>query len=253
MTALRIQQGGDGDPVLLLLHGLGATSDVWRGVIGLLGQRWPGRWVAPDLPGHGGSAPLPAYTVDTLARAVAAAIPPTGRLVILGHSLGGAVGLAVAAGAPAVHGAVGLGIKVRWTDDELARARALATRPNPVYPSRAEAVERHLKLAGLSGLVAPDQVADPAVRQTAEGWCAAFDPACFAVGAPDMPALLAAAGTRVILAAGERDPMSPAEHLAALTPGPVILGGLGHNAHVENPAAVVALLDLLAPGADPVS
>src|SRR5207249_2220565 len=27
---LRVQQGGDGGPVLLLLHGLGATGDVWR-------------------------------------------------------------------------------------------------------------------------------------------------------------------------------------------------------------------------------
>lgn len=28
----RIQQGGDGEPVLLLLHGLGATGEVWNGL-----------------------------------------------------------------------------------------------------------------------------------------------------------------------------------------------------------------------------
>ena len=47
---LRVQGGGDGDPVLLLLHGLGATGDVWAGGGPLLAQRWPGRWLAPDLP-----------------------------------------------------------------------------------------------------------------------------------------------------------------------------------------------------------
>jgi pimeloyl-ACP methyl ester carboxylesterase len=52
---LRVQQGGSGDPVLLLLHGLGATGDVWDGWRPLLARRWPGRWLAPDLPGHGGS------------------------------------------------------------------------------------------------------------------------------------------------------------------------------------------------------
>jgi len=44
-----------GEPVLLLLHGLGATGDVWHAWRPLLTRRWPGRWLAPDLPGHGGS------------------------------------------------------------------------------------------------------------------------------------------------------------------------------------------------------
>src|SRR5207245_10892022 len=78
----------------------------------------------------------------------------------------------------------GLGIKVAWTEEELARARALSTRPNPKYASRREAAERHLKLAGLTGLVAPDAVADAAIAEGEGGWTVAFDPAAFAVGAP---------------------------------------------------------------------
>lgn len=255
MSTLRIQSGGSGDPVLLLIHGLGATGDVWRGVEALLPGRWPGRWVIPDLPGHGGSAPLASYTFANLGQALLPAVPATGRLVILGHSLGGVVGLTLAGGGgqPGLAAVVGLGIKVRWTDEELTRARGLAARPNPVYPTRAEAIDRHLKLAGLAGLVPPEAVSDAAVRQTEAGWSAAFDPACFAAGAPDMAALLSASRAPVMLAAGERDPMSPAEHLAALVPHPVILPGLGHNAHVENPAAVVALLESLAGGGDSVS
>ena len=59
MTAqLRVQQGGSGEPVLLLVHGLGATGDVWSGLHDILNARWRGRWVTPDLPGHGRSSPL---------------------------------------------------------------------------------------------------------------------------------------------------------------------------------------------------
>ena len=244
MTALRVQQGGAGEPLLLLLHGLGATGDVWRALLAELENGWPGRWLIPDLPGHGGSPALPSYSLEALATAVASAVPPADRIVALGHSLGGAVAVALASGRFGVRLAAvcGLGIKVVWTDDELARARTLATRPNPQYPTRAEAAERHLKLAGLTGLVGLAAVADAALVEADGTWSVAFDPRAFAVGAPDMKALLAASRAPVVLAAGERDPMCTAEQLRALVSDPVILPGLGHNAHVEDPAALWPLL-----------
>ena len=245
--ALRIQQGGEGEPVLLLLHGLGATGDVWTGVIERLNGRRPGRWVAPDLPGHGGSSPLPNYSFGHLAAAVARAVPVTDRLVVLGHSLGGVVALALAGGSFGVRVAAvcGLGIKVVWTDEDLARARALSARPNPVYPTRREAVERYLKVAGLTGLVAPDGVTDTALVHDERGWAAAFDPAAFAVGAPDMVGLLGASEAGVVLAAGERDPMCTEGQLRELVSDPMVLRGLGHNAHVEDPDAPWPVLERL--------
>ena len=251
--SLRVRRGGEGDPVLLLVHGLGATGDVWSGLERLLPRRWSGRWVTPDLPGHGGSAPLAAYTFEGLAGAVARVVPATNRLVVLGHSLGGVVALALAGASSAVRVAAvgGLGIKVAWSGEEVARARALAARPNPVYATRAEAGERYLKVAGLVGLVAVEDVPVEALSQTAAGWTLAFDPAAFAVGAPDMHALLGAARATVVLAAGERDPMCSAEQLHRLLPDPVILRGLGHNAHVEDPGAMVGLLDRLAETGEP--
>lgn len=248
MTELRVQQGGEGVPVLLLLHGMGATGDVWRGLCDVLGERWPGRWIAPDLPGHGGSRSLRAYSFGHLAASVARAVPPDARLVVLGHSLGGVVALTLASGwfGVSVAGVCGLGVKVAWTADELARARALSARPNPVYATRSEAAERHLKLAGLSGLVAPDRVADMALTQGADGWTVAFDPTAFGIGAPDMTSLLAAARAPVTLAVGECDPMTTVEQLRALVRDPVVLPGLGHNAHVENPGALWPLLERLA-------
>ena len=115
--------GRQREPVLLLLHGLGATGDVWDGWQPLPARRWPGRWLAPDLPGHGGSRPLPSYTFDALAAAVASIASGGARTVVLGHSLGGVVGLALASGrfSVPVQAVIGLGIKVAWTQEELDR------------------------------------------------------------------------------------------------------------------------------------
>src|SRR5260370_16246898 len=95
-AGVRVPQGGSGEPVLLLLHGLGATGEVWDGWRPLLARRWPGRWLAPDLPGHGGSRPLPGYTFDTLAAAVAGLARAGAPAPVLGHSLAAVVAPALA-------------------------------------------------------------------------------------------------------------------------------------------------------------
>jgi pimeloyl-ACP methyl ester carboxylesterase len=245
-AGLRVQEGGSGDPLLVLLHGLGATGDVWRGWRPWLARRWPGRWIAPDLPGHGGSPPLAEYTFDGFAAAIADIAQPTERVVVLGHSLGGAVGLALAGGrfSVPVQAVVGLAIKVAWTDEELDRARAMARRPPAWYPSRDDAAARYLRVSGLAGLLsAGDPAVDAGLRQQDGQWGLAMDPATFAVGAPDMPRLLARSRAPVTLARGERDPMNTDEQLARLGVPAVTLAGLGHNAHVESPELSITLLD----------
>ena len=242
---LRVLGGGDGQPLLLLLHGLGATAEVWEGWRPLLAERWPGRWVAPDLPGHGGSAPLSRYSFGSLAAAVADLAGVADRTAVLGHSLGGVLGLALGSGwfGAAVDAVVGLGIKVSWTAEELARARALAERPVQDFPTRAEAAARHLRVSGLAGLLDPDSAAVAGgLREHGGRWRLALDPGAFGVGAPDLPGLLAACRARVVLARGETDQMVTADQLTGLQPAAVTLPGLGHNAHVEDPAAVLRLL-----------
>lgn len=243
MTNLWTRTGGRLGPALLLLHGLGATSEVWDGLIASAEKHWPGRWVAPDLPGHGRSAPLPRYTFGDLAAAVAGLVDSDTS--ILGHSLGGVLALELATGrhGPVPAAAVGVGIKIHWTTDELDRAAALARRPVATFPTEGAAVERHLKVAGLVGLIPPsDPRASAGVRQDADGWRLALDPAAFGVGAPDMPALLAAARCPVRLAAGDGDPMVDPDRLRALDADAAILRGIGHNAHVEKPGVVGRLL-----------
>jgi pimeloyl-ACP methyl ester carboxylesterase len=83
----RHHQGGD---VFVLAHGLGGRWQHWSQNIPALGQR--GRVIAVDLPGFGGSRPLPGrYWIDRFADAIAELcrqlrLPPA---VFLGHSLGG--------------------------------------------------------------------------------------------------------------------------------------------------------------------
>ena len=165
---------------------------------------------------------------------------------MLGHSLGGVVGLAMASGRfpVPVHAVTGLGIKVVWADDDLGRAQALAHRPPAWFASRDEAAARYLRVSGLAGLLPADAAAvDAGLREQGGRWRLAMDPGAFAVGAPDMTQLIARSQAPVTLARGERDPMNTDEQLARLGPPTVTLPGLGHNAHVESPELSIALLD----------
>lgn len=141
--ALKVRIGGAGEDVLLLLHGLGATGDVWRDV----DAHWQGRWLAPDLPGHGGSDRLEKYTFESMAGELRGLIGPHDRVTVLGHSLGGVLAVLLGQMEQVDH-VVGLGIKVVWSPDELARAGALAERHAAWFDTRADALAWHRKVSG---------------------------------------------------------------------------------------------------------
>jgi pimeloyl-ACP methyl ester carboxylesterase len=91
---IRLFVAGDG-PALLLLHGFGGAAWNFDELAPLLTGR---RLLIPDLPGHGGSTPLPAPSLagfaDVLAGILAA--EGVGQADVLGHSLGGVVALRLA-------------------------------------------------------------------------------------------------------------------------------------------------------------
>ena len=89
---------GDGEP-LLLVHGLGSQLQVWQAVIDRLTDRF--EVVSIDLPGFGGSPPLPdgrEPSAVELTGAVAAFLDEIGweRPHVAGNSLGGWIGLELA-------------------------------------------------------------------------------------------------------------------------------------------------------------
>jgi pimeloyl-ACP methyl ester carboxylesterase len=84
---------GTGEP-LLLVHGLGGTRRTWRHMIDSLALTHT--VIAPDLPGHGESDP-PAgdYSIGAHAAALRDLLVALGhsRVTVVGHSLGGGIGL----------------------------------------------------------------------------------------------------------------------------------------------------------------
>jgi pimeloyl-ACP methyl ester carboxylesterase len=183
-----------------------------------------------------------------MAASVATLLTPGRQVVVLGHSLGGVLGLELASGDHGIDvtAVCGVGIKLRWSAEELAKAAALAAKPARVFATREEAVDRWLKVSGLVGLVAPDApMVASGVAETDGGWRVLLDQKAFGVGAPDVPALLSAAKAKTMITAGENDPMCPPEHLHEVAPDAVVLPGVGHNVHVESPLTLWPVLDRL--------
>ena len=92
--------GEDGD-VILLVHGFGGDRNSWLFLQEPLAAKY--RVYALDLPGHGTSAKdVGDGSLGVLADAVTGVLDAlgAGRAHLVGHSMGGAVALAVAAGAP---------------------------------------------------------------------------------------------------------------------------------------------------------
>jgi pimeloyl-ACP methyl ester carboxylesterase len=232
----------------LLLHGLGATGAVWDPVAALLATRGAGRSVAPDLSGHGGASWAPRYSVGATAADLAPTVAGESELYVVGHSFGGYVALALASGgfAARVQGVLTVGTKLSFSDEDRRRAADLARRPTRIFATEAEALERYRMVAGLDAKIAPDDalLARGTVRGTT-GFRLAADPATLGVEVPPFTALLAAARCPVIVARGEHDPLVSSSELRAAAPGAIDLPGRGHNLHVEDPAALVALVERL--------
>jgi pimeloyl-ACP methyl ester carboxylesterase len=89
--------GAGSGPSLVLVHGLGGAASNWCELVPLLAPRF--RLLVVDLPGHGGSSPLPsAPTLSPFADAVFRIAESEELLpaAVVGHSLGGLVALRLA-------------------------------------------------------------------------------------------------------------------------------------------------------------
>lgn len=83
--------GDAASPPVVFLHGIGGAARGWRSQLDFFGDRY--RAIAWDMPGYGGSAPLPTVSISTLADALQEFLQQVGasRAILVGHSIGGMI------------------------------------------------------------------------------------------------------------------------------------------------------------------
>lgn len=239
------ERGGSEGPLLMLLHGLGANADVWQGMKPLVEKDWPGRWIAPDLRGHGRSSHRGPYGYAQHAADMAGLMGQHEEVTIVGHSMGGVVGLAMATGwyGVKVKHVVAFGMKIRWVPDEVTKLHGLGLAPVKSFASETEAVDRYLKVSGLFGLIDPaSSAAKSGVRVEGGRYRLASDPGINGAAGPEVADFVRAAKAPFRLAAGAKDPMVVCADMQPFDPAPKIFEGVGHNVHVERPAELWAFV-----------
>jgi pimeloyl-ACP methyl ester carboxylesterase len=247
-TDLHVRTVGAGAPILVLLHGLGVNGAVWEPFLAHLAG-WPGRIVIPDLRGHGRSPHASVYSAEAQAADVAALVQGERGVYVIGHSMGGMIALVLTDGSRAidVRGVFAFGLKVVWTDGEIAKLAEVSHKPARRFPTREKACVRFLRITGLAGLVsAGAPVVDAGIVPDGDSWRLAADPrtglvvsASAAPRSGDVGAFAAAAWRASTaprrLACGSRDALVTLDELRALDPDAIALGDVGHNVHVEDP------------------
>ena len=155
-ASLRYFVGGSGTP-LVLVHGLAGAASNWAELAPLLLRRH--RVLIVELPGHGGSDPLPAApTLDPYADCVVELARLEGLLPapLVGHSLGGTVALRAAGRHPRDVTAVVLlaaaGISSAVTTPRRARSRSRCSGGPAARSRRFADVDRRDTLGPLARL-----------------------------------------------------------------------------------------------------
>ena len=243
----------------MLLHALGLSHDTWTPLLPQLRTRY--RVLAPDLPGHGASAPVPATNEPTpalLAQVIADGMAERGidRPHVVGNSIGGWLALELAkigcARSLTLIAPAGL-----WTDRTppltaagLLAVRALTGRfPRAVRSAAGNDVLRRVLLAGAVGNPAALPPA-AAARIAADLGTAPQFPEIFRATLPrhfeggrglDIPVTVLFGTKDRILGAGARSLIHLPSHTRS-----VLMPGAGHVPMWDAPELIIANIDATA-------
>jgi 3-oxoadipate enol-lactonase len=231
--------GADDAPILLVGPSLGTTLHMWDRQLDALAEHF--YVLRYDHLGHGGSSVPPGpYTVDQLADEVLALVSTIGRFHYLGLSLGGMVGMAIAARHP----------------ERVQRLALMCTSahlpPESGWRDRAATVRAQGTAAITEGAIG--RWFTPAFTDT-EPYAAmlaatpdeGYAGCCEAIAAMDIRTRLPAITAPTLVVAGALDPATPPEHgrlIAYTVPDArlAVLPDASHLANVERPAEVNTLL-----------
>jgi magnesium chelatase accessory protein len=254
--SIQHQCGNPARPWLLLIHGTGSSAGTWRGMLPDLTRRF--NLLAPDLPGHAGSAGTDGadLSLPGMARALRGLLADlqVEPALIVAHSAGAAIALRlVLDGLPGVRAVVGINSALLPPQGLSGRmflpvARLLARRPwvprlfawhatNPAVARRMiEATGSKLDAAGVAHY--QRLISDPAHAAGALAMMASWNLRSLAQELRHLTVPL-----HLIVATNDRTlpPAQSHEVLSRVPQGSLeSLAGLGHLAHEEQPGLVLA-------------
>jgi pimeloyl-ACP methyl ester carboxylesterase len=250
-------------PVLLLIHGMAGSNENWHAVIEPLARRHT--VIAPDLPGHGTSAPGAGdYSLGALAVGLRDLMIMLGhtRATLVGHSLGGGIAMELSYHFPelverlVLVSSGGLGQEV----SPVLRAAAL-----PGADLFIAATARAATKAGSAvgrGLAAVGLQPNADVAEVARGYASLVDHDRRTAFLATLRAVVSTRGQSVdasdrfylnarlpvLIMWGAQDPIIPAHHAQHAHEAIVgsrleIFDGVGHLPQIETPGRFVAVLE----------
>jgi pimeloyl-ACP methyl ester carboxylesterase len=249
--------------VLLLIHGMAGTYENWSAVIDPLARDHT--VLAPDLPGHGASAPGGGdYSLGALAAGLRDLLIALGheRATLVGHSLGGGIAMQFSYQFPEMTERLvlvssgGLGSEVNPV------LRAAALPGADLFIAATAGPGRTAGSAVARGLAAVGLRPNADVAEVARGYASLADPDRRAAFLATLRAVVSTNGQRVhagdrlylaegvpvLIIWGEHDPMIPVHHgeqAHQAIPGSrlEIFDRVGHLPQLEAPGRFVAALE----------
>jgi pimeloyl-ACP methyl ester carboxylesterase len=260
--AVTYAEAGEG-PVLLLIHGMSGSFENWQEVIEPLARNHT--VIAPDLPGHGASAPGGGdYSLGALAAGLRDLLLALGhrRATLVGHSLGGGVAMQFAYQFPEMVERMVL-VSSGGLGPEVSPLLRAATLPGAdLFITATARLGQRIGPVLARGLSAIGLRPNADVAEVVRGYGSLVDPDRRAAFLATVRAVLGGGGQRVsasdrlylaeavplLIVWGDRDPIIPAHHgeeAHRLVPGSrlEVFEEVGHLPQVEAPLRFVLALE----------
>ncbi len=239
--------GPAGAPVLVLGNSLGTTGELWLPQLATLSRHF--RVLRYEHRGHGGSpAPAGPYTLADLGRDVLRLLDElgTGPVSYCGVSLGGMVGMWLAAHAPDRIAVLAVCCtSARFPDQAFWADRAARVRAGGLGPMAAQVVGRWFTPEFGAG--DPATPARFIATLTSQVDPAGYAGCCDAIGEMDLRAALPAVAAPTLVIAGSEDQATPPWHGAVIARAIPdarlrVIRGAAHLANVSQPSEVTVAL-----------